>query len=195
MALPLEVTYDDFTEDILENRMLVTAAVLLLRLRRIPPRARSRLLRIRVTLDDVSRLATPMRDYGGEVRPQFRDHLDEGEKLEIKPDITWWRSGRCVAVVDAKYKSVSRGGSIPNADAYQMLAYCIAFGIPHGFLVYAKDENERARSYVIRRHGYVVDVRVVDVEGEPDAVLAQVADIEAAIRGRARSSVRCLPRR
>ena len=245
MALPLEVTYDDFTEDIIENRMLVTAAEVLLRLRRIPASAQSRLLRTRVTLDAVTRIATSgdvrrlavtrlnaryapalalaelivrrrsitahvgdvgasaflfdlnevfesflttaltesLRDHGGKVRPQLRDHLDEGGDLEVKPDITWWRNGRCIAVVDAKYKSVSRGGSIPNADAYQMLAYCIAFGIPRGFLVYAKDENEQARSYTIRRHGYVVDVRVVDVEAEPDAVLAQVADIAAAIQG------------
>jgi hypothetical protein len=33
-----------------------------------------------------------------------------------------------------------------------------------------------------------VDVRVVDVEAEPDAVLAQVADIAAAIRGDIRSA-------
>ena len=247
-ALPLEVTYDDFTADIIENRMLVTAAESLLRLRRIPPRARNRLLRSRVTLDDVTRIASPsaahapavtrlnaryapalalaelilrrrsttartgdidstaflfdlnevfesflttaltesLRDHGGHVRPQFRRWLDEEEDLEVKPDITWWRSGRCAGIVDAKYKSVSKGGSIPNADAYQMLAYCIAFGIPRGFLVYAKDENERARSHVIRRHGYVVDVRVVDVEAEPDAILAQVDDVAAAMASGAR---------
>jgi 5-methylcytosine-specific restriction enzyme subunit McrC len=241
MTLPIEVTYDDFTADILENRMLLTAAEILLQLPRIPPRARSRLLRTRVALDDVERLVSPadtrslaitrlnaryasalalaelilrhrattarlgdvrstaflfdlnevfesflttaltesLRSYGGEVRPQFRDHLDEGGALEVKPDITWWRRGRCVAVVDAKYKSVSRGGSIPNADAYQMLAYCIAFGIPRGLLVYAKDENERARAHAIRRHGYTVEVSVVDVEAEPVDVLAQVGAIAA----------------
>ncbi len=243
MALPLEVTYDDFTADILENRMLVTAAESLLRLRRIPPRARSRLLRTRVTLDDVGRISAPgdarapaitrlnaryapalalaelilrrrsttahtggvestsfvfdlnevfesflttalaetLRQHGGEVHPQLRRWLDEEKGLEVKPDITWLREGKSAGVVDAKYKSVSRGGSIPNADAYQMLAYCIAFGIPRGFLVYAKDENERGRSHVIRRHGYVVDVRVVDVEAEPDAILAQVDGVAAAM--------------
>jgi len=243
MALPLEVTYDDFTADIMENRMLLTAAESLLRFRRIPTRARNRLLRTRVTLDEVSRIAAPgstrapavtrlnaryasalalaelilrrrsttahageikstaflfdlnevfesfltaaltetLRERGGEVRAQLRAWLDEGEGLEVKPDITWWRNGKCAAIVDAKYKSVSKGGSIPNADAYQMLAYCITFDVPRGFLVYAKDEFEHARSYVVRRHGYVVHVRVVDVETEPDVVLEQVADIAAAM--------------
>jgi len=243
MPLPLEVTYDDFTTDITENRMLLTTAELLLQLRRIPAPARSRLVRTRVTLGEVSRLTSPrntrrptitrlnarygpalslaelilrrqsitarvggvrstsflfdlnevfesflttaltelLRKRGGEVRPQFRDYLDEGRGLEVKPDITWWRDGRCIAIVDAKYKSLSRGGSIPNADAYQMLAYCIAFGIPRGYLVYAKDENERARAHVVRRHGYTVEVRVVDVEAQPETVLRQVDEIATAV--------------
>jgi 5-methylcytosine-specific restriction enzyme subunit McrC len=237
VPLPLEVTYDDFTADIAENRLVLSAAELLLQFRRIPPRARSRLLRTRVILDEVTRLDSPgrarapavtrlnarygpalvlaelilgrrsiapdagdvsattflfdlnevfesflttalreaLRPYGGEVRSQFADYLDEGRVgLGVKPDITWWKSGRCLAAMDAKYKSVSRGGSIPNADAYQMLAYCIAFGIPRGYLIYAKDENERSRTHVIRRHGYQIHVRAVDVEAEPEALLAEI---------------------
>jgi 5-methylcytosine-specific restriction enzyme subunit McrC len=251
MPLPLEVTYDDFTMDIMENRMLVTAAELLLRLRRIPAQARSRLLRTRVTLDDVRRLRatehvrTPpvtrlnsryaaalalaelilkrrsisshtgsvqssaflfdlnevfesflttalteaLRDRGGRVVAQFPDNLDTEKGLKIKPDITWWRNERCVAVVDAKYKSLSRGESIPNADAYQMLAYCIALSVPRGFLIYAKDERERSRTYTIRRHGYVVEVRVVDLESVPSEVLTQVDGIAEEIANDAHASI------
>src|SRR5947207_2655790 len=36
LPLPVEVSYDDFTEDILENRMLKTATLLLLRFPRVP---------------------------------------------------------------------------------------------------------------------------------------------------------------
>jgi 5-methylcytosine-specific restriction enzyme subunit McrC len=102
------------------------------------------------------------------------DHLDEEKGLILKPDITWVRGGRRVAVIDAKYKSLVDRRTMPNADAYQMLAYCIALGLRRGFLVYAKDANERTRHHTIRRHGYEVLVRSVDVELEPDDLLAQV---------------------
>jgi 5-methylcytosine-specific restriction enzyme subunit McrC len=101
----------------------------------------------------------------------------------VRPDITWWHDRRCRAVVDAKYKAIA--ASVPNADAYQMLAYCIALGIPRGFLVYAKQSGERVTDHMIRRHGYVVSVRTVDVELEPKALLAQVDALAAEIVGSA----------
>lgn len=55
--LPLEVAYDDFAIDVLENRMVKAAAEVLLRMRRLPRRARSRLLRIRALLEDVELLS------------------------------------------------------------------------------------------------------------------------------------------
>ena len=235
MALPLEVSYDDFVVDILENRLVRTAAEVLLRLPRLPPRVRTRLMRIRALLEDVAILTNPrsaqappitrlnerysaalalaelilratslnaergeissssfifdmnqvfedfltraledaLRHRGGWLRPQFRTHLAEGRALTVKPDITWWRNGRCRAVVDAKYKAIAND-VMPNGDAYQMLAYCISLGIRRGFLVYAKQAGERATDYVIRRHGYVLSVRAVDVELGPRALLAQV---------------------
>ena len=57
LPLPVEVAYDDFTEDILENRMLRTATQLLLRLPRVTGDARRRLLRLRAILDGVEPLA------------------------------------------------------------------------------------------------------------------------------------------
>ena len=41
---------------------------------------------------------------------------------------------RCLAVADAKYKALELRG-MPNADAYQMLAYCTALTLDRGFLV------------------------------------------------------------
>jgi 5-methylcytosine-specific restriction enzyme subunit McrC len=72
---------------------------------------------------------------------------------------------------------------MPNADAYQMLAYCIALGIPRGFLVYAKQSGRGVTDHVIKRHGYVVSVRSVDVELEPKALLDQVAGLAAEVVG------------
>ena len=54
LPLPLELSYDDFTADVHENRLLRTALEVLLRLPRIPSRARIRLLGVRAALGDVA---------------------------------------------------------------------------------------------------------------------------------------------
>lgn len=240
LPLPIELTYDDYTADVLENRILLTAAELLLRLPRVPPTARRRLLRVRALLDEVevihdgravsmptitrlnsryagaltlamlvlrgratalkrgavgsttflfdmnevfesfvfASLQDAFRRYGGRVNRHHRDWLDEERGIRLIPDITWWRSrNECGAVMDAKYKSLYDKRTMPNADAYQMLAYCIALGIRRGYLIYAKDSDERTRFHTIRRHGYEVDVRAIDVEQEPTEILRQVAAI------------------
>jgi len=132
-------------------------------------------------------LRKALRPYGGEVRFQHRDRLDaEGAAaLPLRPDITWWSRGRCLAVIDAKHKSIANQ-TMPNADAYQMLAYCTALRRRRGFLVYAKDSGERERRHVIRNSPYTLDVRVLDVESEPDALLAQVDELALAVATSAR---------
>lgn len=57
LPLPLEVSYDDYTADVLENRILKSATLALLRLPRVPRRARRRLLKLRALLDEVEPLA------------------------------------------------------------------------------------------------------------------------------------------
>ncbi|MFI5905972.1 McrC family protein [Dactylosporangium sp. NPDC051541] len=72
----------------------------------------------------------------GEVVAERPVHLDAGGHIRMSPDISWWRERRCLAVADAKYKRTDNG-SPPNADVYQMLAYCTALGLSEGHLVYA----------------------------------------------------------
>ncbi len=111
----------------------------------------------------------------GEVQHHFRDFLDsDPSALKVEPDITWWKGGKCRAVLDAKYKSLVDRRTMPNADAYQMLAYCITLGLPRGFLIYAKDGQHEARRHAIKRHGYTIDVRAIDVEAEPPELVRQV---------------------
>jgi 5-methylcytosine-specific restriction enzyme subunit McrC len=244
VGLPLEVTYDDHTADIPENRLLLAATEILLRLPRIAARARSRLLRARAALEEVQSVALPrgttapaitrlnarygpalalaelivnarsvgaeggdvrsagflfdmnavfedflyaalkdaFRPFRGEVQHHFRDYLDtDPSELKVVPDITWWRGGKCRAVLDAKYKSLVERRAMPNADAYQMLAYCITLDLPRGFLIYAKDGPHQTRRHVIKRHGYTIDVRAIDVEAEPAELLRQVNRIAADI--------------
>jgi len=101
---------------------------------------------------------------GGEVRAQHPTTLDEGDEIGMRPDITWWRDGRCRAVVDAKYKRV-RNANYPNADAYQMLAYCTRLGLDEGWLVYADLDGGRPVSQVIRNAGVTIRVESIDLGG------------------------------
>ena len=245
LALPLEVAFDEFTADIHENRILRTAAEVLLRLPRIPPRARTRLLRLLVLLDEATTLADTqhvqlpaitrlnrsyeaalvlgklildgislrqqrgttattaflfdmnevfesfvyaalhdsLQRYGGLVERQARGALDTASRpgLPLTADIVWRHHGAVRAVIDSKYKSLFAGSSMPNADAYQMLAYCIGFGVPRGYLVYARDSGVESHSYEIKRHGYQIVVEAVDVELEPELLLERVDALAARI--------------
>jgi 5-methylcytosine-specific restriction enzyme subunit McrC len=240
LPIPVEITYDDFTPNVLENRMLLTAAELLLRLPRIPPQARRRLLWARVALEGVERLAVTrvdapeitrlnarygsalvlaeliirrfslgaehgavaatsfvfdmnevfesflttrlskaFRRHGGWVSRQRPTPLAVG--LGMNTDITWHGRESVRAVIDAKYKSLVDAKTMPNADAYQMLAYCVSLNLRRGHLIYAKESGQAERVYSVIRHGYEIDVRAVDVELAPEALLAQVDAIADSI--------------
>jgi hypothetical protein len=58
-----------------------------------------------------------------------------GERTRVPSPST----GRCVFAGDCKYKRP--GGTVPNADIYQMLAYLTALQLPVGLLIYAASEN------------------------------------------------------
>ena len=75
----------------------------------------------------------------------------------MNPDLVWYRGGEALAVIDAKYKAEKVAG-YPNADLYQMLAYCTALGLPAGHLVYLEARHETPTGAVLAglvlyRHG------------------------------------------
>jgi 5-methylcytosine-specific restriction enzyme subunit McrC len=126
-------------------------------------------------------LAGALERHGGRVRTQYRDVvLDEDREVHLKPDLTWWAHGRCRAIIDAKYKSIAHART-PNADVYQMLAYCTAFDLGQGHLVYARSDQEQARLHTIRNLGTRIHVHTIDVEREPAEVLGQVEELAAVI--------------
>ena len=127
-------------------------------------------------------LRVALERHGGRVRFQHRSqHLDDAARLVLKPDITWWHNGICRAVIDAKYKALGVSG-IPNADAYQMLAYCIAFGLERGHLVYAKDAGQPGPlDHAVSGTSIRICVRAIDVEQEPADVLSDVDALAEAI--------------
>jgi 5-methylcytosine-specific restriction enzyme subunit McrC len=126
-------------------------------------------------------LSTALERHGGRVTAQHSGTtLDEGRNVRLIPDLTWWAQSQCRAIIDAKYKSIADART-PNADVYQMLAYCTAFGLDRGHLVYARDAGEHSREHVIRNVGTQVHVHAIDVEREPAVVLGQVEDLATAI--------------
>jgi 5-methylcytosine-specific restriction enzyme subunit McrC len=111
----------------------------------------------------------------GRVRPQDPQTLDVNDTVKMAPDLVWYRGGRPIAVIDAKYK-VEKVAGYPNADLYQMLAYCTALGLPVGHLVYAKG-NEAEQQLTVRGSGVQLHAHALDLELIPAQLLAQVDDV------------------
>ncbi|MEU6049732.1 restriction endonuclease [Streptomyces xanthochromogenes] len=119
-------------------------------------------------------LQEAMRPYGGRSVLQAKDmHLDESDFVRLRPDFVWYTgSGVPGIVADAKYKAGNRRG-YPNEDLYQMLAYCTAFGLPEGHLVYAKG-NAPHTSHRVRHAGTVLHQHALDLDQNPELLLSAV---------------------
>jgi 5-methylcytosine-specific restriction enzyme subunit McrC len=234
--LPLEVTYDDYIEDIIENRVLKAAARRLLNFPALPPTVRLSLRQSLRLLDDVTQLPAGSRppeisitrvnvryegalllanlilsdsslehregtvvgsgflidlwtifeDFvgtalgaalqrrGGRATTQYSSFLDVGHQVSIAPDLVWSESIDIDACVDIKYK-VERHGRYPNADLYQLVAYCTRFGLDYGHLVYAAGGPVARRlttvnGPVIYQHALDLDVPFLDLLIQLDAI-------------------------
>ena len=106
---------------------------------------------------------------------QDQNHFDEAGQVRLRPDIVWKIRGSAVAVVDAKYKAEKPAG-YPNADLYQLLAYCTILGLRSGHLVYAKGDEKPVR-HVVRRSGIEIFCHAVDLNQPPDELLVQMSDL------------------
>lgn len=113
--------------------------------------------------------------HGGAAQRQYPCHLDEARAVRMKPDLVWQRRGRPAAVVDAKYKQEKPGG-YPDADLYQVLAYCTALRLSRGHLVYALGNADPAR-HAVRYAGIEIVCHALDLAVPPAKLLAQVADL------------------
>ncbi|PRW65367.1 McrC family protein [Actinopolyspora mortivallis] len=234
--LPLEVTHDEHTTDITENRLLASATRALLRIpTELPEDVRLRLLHLRRRFSEITplprgqrlpnwqhsrlnaryhhalRLAElVLRGSSVEHRPghlavhgflvdtaklfedfvtvalrnalaeepghsvlQEHGHLDENHAIPLTPDFVHYApSGEPRAVVDVKYKA-ERPSGYPNADLYQMLAYCVAFGLRAGHLVYAKG-NSAHGTHRVRRAGITIHQHALELDQPPPQLLDDV---------------------
>jgi 5-methylcytosine-specific restriction enzyme subunit McrC len=117
-------------------------------------------------------LPRALKRFGGWVRPQDRHDLDAAGQIAMKPDLVWYVDAEPAAVVDAKYKAEKPAG-FPNADLYQMLAYCTALNLTQGHLVYAKG-NQVEISHTVRHVGIEIHIHVLDLSALPSELELQV---------------------
>ncbi|MGH3393237.1 MAG: McrC family protein [Streptosporangiaceae bacterium] len=114
-------------------------------------------------------------EYGGRVDAQGGYKLDEAGRVTLRPDIVWKVGGTPMAVIDAKYKAEKPAG-YPNADLYQLLAYCTVLGLRTGHLVYAQGNEQPAR-HVVRQAGIELICHAVVLDAAPAPLLHQMRNI------------------
>jgi 5-methylcytosine-specific restriction enzyme subunit McrC len=117
--------------------------------------------------------------FGWQCELQARLHLDDQRRVGMRPDLLCRAAGLPTAVVDAKYKAEKPNG-FPNADLYQMLAYCTVLGLPEGHLIYAKG-NEESGVHSVQRSGVTIHCKALDLGLEPAALLGQVGQLAGAV--------------
>lgn len=248
LSLPLEVTYQQFSADIAENQLLLSAALKLLRLPGVKNPVRQSLQRLRMQLAEVTpimpgqtipswqpsrlnvryqpalalaevilagdsfeqrhgdlqvrgftfdmwkiyedfvcvALRQALRSYEGAARLQHGLHLDVNRSVKMNPDFLWRGASGEVIVADAKYKAEKPAG-FPNADLYQMLAYCTVLNIPAGHLIYAKG-NEESASFEVAQAGTRIYCHTLDLAVEPKELLRQISQLAAQITREARET-------
>ena len=110
--------------------------------------------------------------------------LDDAAQIPVYPGLSWWRGSRCLFVGDAKYKRLAS----QQADIYQMLAYCTAANLPSGLVIYPAGEGEPA-IHRIPHAGKAIEVAAVDLNGSPQAILAEVARIAARVQAQRQAAL------
>ncbi|MGI5819297.1 MAG: McrC family protein [Armatimonadota bacterium] len=94
--------------------------------------------------------------------------LDDCNRAILTPDAVVEGMAGPLCIVDAKYKPEPVGRHEPSAsDLYQMLAYCVGYGVEHAVLVYPRAID--AASLHIRHDGFCASVHPVGIDLSADA--------------------------
>lgn len=133
-------------------------------------------------------LSRSLESRGYRCQPQDPHNLDVGGRIGMKPDLVAYRGSRPAVVVDAKYKAEKPAG-FPNADVYQLLAYCTALDLTEGHLVYAKG-NENPITHEIRNTAVTIHTHTLDLVSSPQALLAQVDKLAGLLASAGESGLR-----
>ena len=126
-------------------------------------------------------LTAALERRGGKVNAQQEAFLDDGElkRIDVRPDLIWWRDGRCAAVIDAKYKRLDTTG-IHHPDVYQAIAYALALDTERAHLIYAENPPEIGE-HAVRGTAVQLTVSVLDLSLPPTQVLGDIERIAAQI--------------
>lgn len=114
-------------------------------------------------------------------RAQRSSPLDADGVLTVRPDLLLMDGTDVVAVADTKYKLLDDTGSIPNADAYQLVTYCARFGLPSGTLVYADAVPPPAGRVAIRGADVTLDIVAIDLTADLASIERQAAAVHRSI--------------
>ncbi|MEV0360196.1 restriction endonuclease [Nocardia sp. NPDC050697] len=121
---------------------------------------------------------------GFRVATQDQHLLTTNSTIRLRPDLVCYdAAGTPVAVIDAKYKVEQGGGrnrTYPEADIYQMLAYCSVLGLRQGHLVYARG-HEPESVHPIRNCGITIYCHALDLALEPDTMIEHIDALAARI--------------
>ena len=126
--------------------------------------------------------------FGGRVEGQVRYYLDQAGQVPLRPDIVWKVGGTTAAVIDAKYKAEKPAG-YPNADLYQLLAYCTILGLPVGHLVYARGNASPAR-HVVLQSGVEIICHAIDLSQPPGQLIGEMSNLAEVVTAMAITSCR-----
>ena len=103
--------------------------------------------------------------------------------VRMRPDLLLLAGQQPVAVGDAKYKELRRVGDWEHPDLYQLLAYCVRFGLDRGLLIYA-GKRPITESRV---HGTEITLGTagVDLSGTPAEILTEARNASSLLIGAA----------
>lgn len=119
--------------------------------------------------------------YPGTTRAQYPARLDvpsldSGRGIAMRVDLVHLVQRKPVIVFDAKYIASGPRG-YPNANHYQLLAYCTALDVPVGWLVYAGKGPVRKHS--IANTSITIVEYPLDLSVEPEELLRRIAHLAA----------------
>lgn len=128
-------------------------------------------------------LSEALRTFPGRTQtdPQYGSRLDEplpGHQAAIKIalDVVHLVHDVPRLIFDAKYKAADPLGRYPNADHYQMLAYCTALSVPVAWLVYAQGSGS-PRTRPIKNTRISIVEYPLDLRASPRDLLRQVDEL------------------
>jgi len=118
----------------------------------------------------------------GQLLKQRPYSLDRDARLTIRPDLVVADGAWILAVADTKYKLLDDTGAFPNADAYQLVTYCLRLGLPVGHLIYAGDASDQSFSYDIVGADVSLSVQAIDLKADLSDIERQIGAVLASIR-------------